>query len=404
MADEVKKPKKSSKLLKWLVVSNILSVAASAVTVLSWVGLRPAPLVETRIYAQKAPVEAAARKVAEAAPPGEHDAKPELAFGWSPPTNDESIAVADRTRTTHFDDTPAGKAVLDSSDDVFLWRAVRMALNLPPNKYPNVNQNPVGCCVGCGWKHGLDVAQAVQITQEGLPNELRLIAVESIYGGSKIQVGQGRIRGDGSSGDWANKAAKQYGMLAMQAYPEANVDLTTFSPARARQWGNSGIPKALLDDAAEHRATNTALVKTIADVDKALRQGYPIAVCSDVGFEGMRRDAQGFIRRSGTWGHCMMFCGIRGGERPGVFCMNSWGDQAHTGPSYPEDMPVCGFWIDMNTVGQMVAQMDSYAIAAVDGFPARKIHWFIGGQREDRSVLFGGRFGWRLLMRGGRAL
>lgn len=395
MADNCDTTRRENKWLRRGLAINItVSALASLVTLVGFFGLRPKPVYEPDIRVfQAKPAENVKAAVVGA------DEKPFVkAFGWVPPTEDDEAEAVDPARTLHFGDTPAGKVMrgkgeegAQAEDDVFLWRAVRMALNLGDDRYPNVNQQSVGCCVGCGWKHCADVTQAVQITTGLRQDELRPISVEAIYGASRVEVGKRAIRGDGSQGSWAAKAVRQYGLLAMQEYP-GGIDLTTFSPARARQWGSSGIPDALEPTAAQNKVGTTALVRTWADLENAIRQGYPVAVCSDQGFEGMNRDKDGFVRPSGTWPHCMAFLGIRGGSRPGAFLLNSWGDSAHGGPRYPADMPVAGFWADKAVVERMLRQNDSYAVSDLTGFPARKLNWFIRIERFDLvlSVPFGG--------------
>ena len=96
----------------------------------------------------------------------------------------------------------------------------------------------------------------------------------------------------------------------------------------------------------------------------------------------MTRDKDGFAKPQGRWAHCMCFIAVRGGDRPGAFCLNSWGDLAHTGPVWPADAPVAGFWVDADVVEQMVKQQDSYALSDTTGFPAREIDWFAGRKVE----------------------
>lgn len=295
-------------------------------------------------------------------------------FGWF---RDEA-AIADNldaAKTPQFADTPAGKAVFASEDDVYLWRAVRKAAGRPAPWYPNVNQRDVGCCVGCGWKHGIDVLLAVQIAN-GSREEWKPVSVEVIYGGSRVEVGGGRISGDGSVGSWAAKWSSRYGVVAMAKYPAA--DLSDFSPSRARLYGKNGVPDDLEPEAKKHPVRNTALVKTAKEGVKAVRQGYPVVVCSDVGFR-MSRGADGFARVQGSWAHCMVALGARGGTKPGVYLLNSWGDAAHDGGVFPDDMPVAGFWVELDVFDRMLRQGDSFAISDAAGFVARLLpfDWFI---------------------------
>lgn len=292
----------------------------------------------------------------------------------------------DEAKTLQFASTPAARAVL-GDEDVYLWRAVRKAAKLPETAYPNVNQLSVGCCVGCGWKHSCDVVQATAISN-GAAFEWKPVSVEVIYAGSRVEVGGGRISGDGSVGAWAAKWCKDYGIVSMEKH--GATDLTTFSPSRARQWGarGRGVPDALEPLAKTHPVKSTALVRTAAEGKKALQQGYPIAVCSDQGFT-MERDAQGRARPQGQWNHCMAIIGYRAakdGRSEAFFILNSWGDQAHTGPVWPADAPVAGFWADANVVNRMLSQGDSFALSDVVGFPGRKVNldWFV--KAEPRRV------------------
>jgi hypothetical protein len=204
------------------------------------------------------------------------DPPPEYAqtFGWFK----DDLAIVnnlDPTKTEQFDVTPAGKAAL-GDEDVYLWRAVRKAGKFAGNAYPNVNQQSVGCCVGCGWKHCSDVVQATAILS-GKKFEWKPVSVEVIYAGSRVDVGGGRISGDGSIGAWAKEYVQSKGgIAAMQKYDSA--DLSTFSPARARDWGRNGIPGDIKAAAKDHPVKGCALVKSWADVKRSIQQGYPVAV------------------------------------------------------------------------------------------------------------------------------
>jgi len=304
-----------------------------------------------------------------------------VATGW----HNDPKAVKDSNKsdgTQKFSSTPAGQALMAADADVYLWRAVRQVngKDATANWYPNVNQQDVGCCVGCGFKHSVDVCQAVQIVQNGRKDQWKQVSVEEIYGGSRVIIGGGQIQGDGSVGAWAKEFILKNGVAEMTKYD--SVDLTTFSPARARQFGQTGPPKDVLAAAASHIVKGVAQVNTWDDVNKAIRQGYPVAVCSSVGYadpDGSpgTRDKDGFCRARGSWGHCMAFIGVRGGARPGAFCLNSWGDNAHSGPCVPSDAPPAGFWVDADNVNVMVGMGDSFALADMQGFPARQLDWFV---------------------------
>ncbi len=290
----------------------------------------------------------------------------------------------DTAQTLHFKQTPAGKAVM-GDDDVFLWRMVRKAAKLPDDKYANINQQSVGCCVGCGWKHCADVVQATAIAN-GAQFEWKPISAEAIYGGSRVEVGGGRISGDGSVGAWAAKWSRERGgLIPMEKL--GSHDLTVFSPTRARQWGKTGVPDELEPAARLHPIKGCALVTSWTDAKRAIQQGYPVAVCSDQGFT-MSRDVTGRARPQGSWAHCMALIAVRS-AKPGIpeggFLLNSWGDQAHTGPVWPPDAPVAGFWADASVLDRMLRQGDSFALSDVAGFVARKPKpdWFVSAPQAE---------------------
>lgn len=301
----------------------------------------------------------------------------EYGTGWQ--RDEQTIAASLADDASHFDKTPAGKAVM-GDEDVYGWRAVQKVNNRGPPWYPNTNQKDLGSCVGNGFSHAIDTLLAIQILA-GQAAEWKQTAVESVYGGSRVEIGGGRIRGDGSVGAWAKQSVEKIGTLAMEKHD--GVDLTEYSVARVREWGKNGIPDKLEPKAREHIVKGGALVKSWADVKRSIQQGYPVPVCSDQGFT-MERDKDGFCKPSGKWMHCMALIGVRGGARPGAFCLNSWGDNAHTGPVWPADAPVAGFWIDADVVDRMVRQGDSFALADANGFPARKLPDFFIVQPQQK--------------------
>jgi hypothetical protein len=370
MPDEVKPTEEKSVRGWWAdsraVILPLLTTLAAAVigSVLTYLGVPPRIVNTVTEVIKTVPIQ-----------------QPEPDGGYSPTGGwvYDADAIArnlDPAQTEQFDTTPAGRAVL-GDEDVFLWRAVRKAAGLKDNEYPNVNQGSVGCCVGAGWKHCCDVVQGTAIAL-GKMFDWKPIAVEPIYAGSRNEVGGGRISGDGSIGAWAKEWCQtRGGLIAMQKYDAA--DLTQFSPARAREWGRKGVPDALEPDAKLHPIRGCALVKSWAEGKKAIQQGYPIAVCSDQGFS-MQRDATGRARPQGSWAHCMAIIGVRAakdGRSEGGFVLNSWGDTAHTGPVWPADAPVAGFWADASVIDRMLRQGDSFALSDVAGFPARRPDWFV---------------------------
>jgi len=272
-----------------------------------------------------------------------------------------------------FADTPAGRADDPLPPSVYLWDAQRKLTGKAP---PSGNQGPVGSCVSFGTARAIERTLAAQIVVKGgNADEYKALVEEVIYAGSRVEVGKGRIRGDGSVGAWAAQFAKDYGVVDRGKH--GGYDLSAYSPERAREWGRSGVPDDLEPVAKEHPVKEITLVKTWSYAKKALASGYGIAVCSNQGF-AQSRDANGVARASGNWAHCMALDGYHteGGKEWGHI-ENSWGPDYFRGPVGWGDPPLSGFWADSATIGRMLAQGDSWAFSSVKGFPSRKLDWFV---------------------------
>lgn len=292
--------------------------------------------------------------------------------GWV--DDDDAVKAVQATLPFRvFADTPAGKADDPLPDRVYLWDSYRRLFGHRP---PSCNQGPVGTCVSFGTARAIERTLATQIVASGGgKDEWKPLVEEVIYGGSRVEIGKGRIKGDGSVGAWAAQFTREYGVLDRGVH--GAYDLTVYSPERARDWGRKGVPDDLEPKAKEHPVKDTTLVKTWAEAKKALASGYGIAVCSSQGFT-KARDANGIARPSGSWAHCMALDGyhVEGGQEYGHI-ENSWGADYFSGPVGWGDPPASGFWADSATIGRMLAQGDSWAFSSVKGFPARKLDWFV---------------------------
>ena len=280
----------------------------------------------------------------------------------------------------------AGKdAILKArGKDTFLYRAAYEAHQELYETPWVVGKQSIGDCVSWGWAHGVWIAQCVDWEQGLLDQPPPFPSTESIYGGSRVEArgrdGSGRSAvggwSDGSYGGAAARWCRDWGVVYRQPQ-STGVDLTNYSGERARQWGAYGNggqgDGGRLDEVAKsHPCEYVALVKTFDEAAAAIESGYPVAVCSMVGFSS-QRDSDGFCRRSGTWAHCMSFIAVRYGSRPGLLCLNSWGPSWVRGPKWPEDMPEGSFWVDKDTVDAMLRGGDSFAVGSVAGFDWRDL-------------------------------
>lgn len=274
-----------------------------------------------------------------------------------------------------FGDTPAGRAwLVGAPDTVLLTDAAKQVLG---SHLPARNQGQVGSCVSFGTATAIEHLMLVQISR-GEAHDYHDLAQEVIYGGSRVEVGGGRIRGDGSVGAWAADFVKKWGVITRDKH--GKYDLRTYSEPLCRQWGRDGVPDDLEELARESPVRGVTGIRNYAELEKAILQGYPVAVCSDQGFS-TTRDKDGFARATGTWQHCMAIVGVRGGSRPGAYLLNSWGPNWITGPKGPYDVPDGGFWADKDVVDRMCRQNDTWAFSDAVGFPQRN-PWFITVPRQ----------------------
>lgn len=283
----------------------------------------------------------------------------------------EVEAVRNAQPLPRFSMTPANFAA-DLPDHIFLWDADRKVLGtvLPPK-----SQGSVGSCVSFGTNTAIRRTMLVEIAN-GEAEEFKDIAEEVTYGGSRVEVGQNRLRGgDGSVGAWAAEFVKRWGVVARGVY--GSLDLSRYSESRCRELGDRGLSDELEGIARQHPVKSITQVGGWEEAKKSLASGYGIAICSDQGFS-MRRDAKGICRPSGSWAHCMALDGymIENGREYGHI-ENSWGPDMHTGPVGWGDPNTAGFWADAEVIDRMLRQDDSWAFSALDGFPARKINWLL---------------------------
>ena len=326
------------------------------------------------------PVVVAADPVLDEFGPTPPDAR--FANGW---VKDEDAVRAVAATLTHpvFADTPAGK-VGAVPDRVCLWDHAKTAIG---RHVPTRDQGGVGSCVSfgaaCAVEYGECVTRVAALKAGQPPPDFRDIAQEVIYGGSRVQIGGGRIRGDGSVGAWAAQWCQQYGSVPRGKYDD--YDLSRYSEATCRKFGSGGCPPTLVPTAKLAPTKSISQVKTVAEAKAAIASGYPITVASDVGFGQSgpyTRNAKGQLRASGSWAHQM--CLIAYDKDSGFYCMNSWGEKWVNGPTGPGDPPPGGFYIEEATVARMLAQGDSWAFGDQVGFPGRQLDWVVNRTQDPR--------------------
>jgi hypothetical protein len=225
----------------------------------------------------------------------------------------------------------------------------------------------------------VDLTSACDIVYRREPEVWRGRTIESsLYGFSRVEARGKTVNngGDGSTGFHAAKAIREFGCLHYGVEYGSVVIAESGKQDRDRSWGRNGVPNELEPYARERRCSEVTLTVDFEQAAAAIQNGYPVVVCSGQGFS-MSRDADGFCKPGGTWWHCMCLAAVRWGKRPGLLCLNSWGDSNTVGKHYPENMPTavrnCSFYVDAEVCTRMLSGRDSYVYAGYSGFRRTQI-------------------------------
>lgn len=318
-------------------------------------------------------------------------------YGYTPDPEGTAEFLHELKRPTFAEagaDAVAGAKFVDT----FLYRPLNAAHQARyGSPWKAWNQGNHGSCVSFAFALAAFTAQSIDWATGDMPEPPLAVATEPIYGGSRtaarvppITVNNG---GDGSYGAAAARwirglANGTGGILYRKPYPEHRIDLSEYSIPVSKQMGRLGVFENLAREAYRHRAMSVAKVSTWEELSAAIESGYPVAICSTVGYGGReRRDADGFLPRGSSWAHAMCIIGIRhaknaekkeggvGGAasavidpRDGALIANSWGQHwlDETSARWPEDMPAGCFWAERKNVEAALAQGDSFAVGGVE--------------------------------------
>lgn len=232
----------------------------------------------------------------------------------------------------------------------------------------------IGDCTGHAFGLGIDVLTAVRIAMHDRPERwVTKCATEIIYAGARVEASSRVIRGDGASGISAAKFIKNWGVLLRQPYLNGKYDYTDYSGSVARDLGKKGVPDDLEPICREHPVRTCSIVRTWEECRDAVANGYPVALCSNVGYclrHRRSRDKDGFLHRSRRpWYHAMVILGVDdSSSRPGALIQNSWGQGWVGGPTR-YDQPVGSFWAEPKDVERALRQGDSIALSGYIGYP-----------------------------------
>ena len=91
--------------------------------------------------------------------------------------------------------------------------------------YDLIHHQTIGDCVSQGYGLGVDILKAAEIVDKGEAEEFNSVTcTEGIYGSGRVEVGGGRLSGDGCVGAWAAKAVREYGTLGRRNYRDERGD------------------------------------------------------------------------------------------------------------------------------------------------------------------------------------
>ena len=278
----------------------------------------------------------------------------------------------DNNRTPYFSQLAGDIKGSGKNKQVLLWKFFEKITKAPFS--PRFQD--IGDCVSQGSALGVDTLTTVQIGLLGKNEEWKgPCSTESIYGGGRVEVGKGKIkRFDGMTGAWAGEWVRDYGILLRGVY--GDIDLTKYRPDLARLWGRNGVPENLKKLAKPHPVKTVTLVEGFDQAADSIANGYPVLVCSNVGYVD-RTDDEGFLSRGKKpWNHGMLIWGIDTiSKRQGGCIANSWGTNWISGPQHKLGTPAGCFWADAKNIDAMLKQEDSFAFSNYIGYPRRDLDY-----------------------------
>ena len=220
----------------------------------------------------------------------------------------ETWATVATWRTRAIEDHLSELTADDLPEDVFASEIEQKILG---KLLPTWNQGQVGSCVSHGTGRAFQDTLLAQIAMgkaEQWPGSE--VCREGIYGGSRVEIGGGRLGGgDGSVGAWAaDWLTKWGGGLLYTKYPE--LDLSGgYDERRCREWGSRGVPDSLEKYAKEHQYERTPSAQFSAarrrgnrQPDRRYRQSDWLLQCQSCGIlyrHGELARRQTRVRRNG---------------------------------------------------------------------------------------------------------
>jgi len=269
-------------------------------------------------------------------------------------------------------------------DDVCYWDYEQAALGMVRD---SINQLSVGSCVGAAYAGAAEDELSIEAVLDNIAIPSVRVCIEAMYGASRVEIGGGRLRGDGSNGSWAAKAAQTIGTLFYQKYDVNGVtyDLSGgYTVARCRDWGSRGVPDVLEPTAKQVLFKDATLITSLDALWTLLGDRRPVVVCGDIS-RPYKRSPGGWCYRTGTdWAHAQRLRGrlvVKGNKRAVIY-NNSWGNYLGsdnnrvTLESGKEiTLPQGAYIAPLEELDFELRQRDTFALFNTVGLAPRKINY-----------------------------
>lgn len=253
--------------------------------------------------------------------------------------------------------------VADPSKNVFLYKVWKEVFS----GYPDYPAQEIGDCESFGHGHAHDLLLTIEDYLGDLPiSAVHRTCTEAFYAAGR-EAGNMLGYGDGCYGSAMLKAAQTLGVVCYADLPDGQ---QTYSGRRAKSWGRTGMPDSVRS-IAKGRLLSGAMLGSVEDMIAALQAGHPCTISTAHGFS-MTRDADGFCRLQGRWGHCMGVAGYRADQGGGFLVLQSWGPNQPSGP-LALDQPTWSFWCHSEDMARIIAEGDSDTLSSSPGFAPRSL-------------------------------
>lgn len=263
-----------------------------------------------------------------------------------------------------------------------LWEAGKILMG--GHFLPYANQT-TGSCVGAGGYNMLITLLAVEIVLGKEAEKWMQLWWPYTYGRSRLASGM-RGRGEGSTGAGWTKAITQDGSFEWQEglpkYQDVKGWLKLPSGDELNWSAGEAIDAKWIEQGRKHLVKTVSPLKNSNEALAALANGYPITQASMFGFSPMVPSPTGtppvrLVSWNGSWSHQTYIDEAWDHPTHGLIFRwgNNWGADAH-GPAL-DDEPPSSVYIKAATLDRICSSGEVYAFSAYDGFPARKLDWYI---------------------------